>query len=358
VSAPPLHAALAGASPGGAGSGSVPGDAVRVSVLIPLYNSESTIERAVRSALAQTLQDLEVLVADDASTDGGAAIVEAIAREDGRVRLLRLPANRGKPHAMNVMISVARGAWLAVLDADDAYHPARLELLIRGALAANTAMAADNLNYIDSGVYDPDGFGAVVRQGFDPEAGDRILEKQDMLRDSSSFASFDYGVLKPVIRRDFVEAHALCYDESSRLAEDFTYLLEYFVAGGTMYLTGRALYDWTMPFGAISRRWTSTGAGAWRYDYRPALAANQRLMRSMRLRGEIAVVALLEKRGRQYRAMTYYIDAQRAAEVGRWRTAISCLLRHPVTWGLLARRILGRAWRVLRAAPSSRRSAA
>ena len=64
-----------------------------VSILIPLYNSAATIERAIKSAQLQTLRHLEILVADDASTDDGAARVAAIAREDNRIRLLRLPEN-------------------------------------------------------------------------------------------------------------------------------------------------------------------------------------------------------------------------------------------------------------------------
>jgi len=320
--------------------------APKVSILIPLYNSAATIERALRSALNQTLADVEVIVADDASTDHGAALVEVIAQADSRVRLLRLPDNRGKPHAMNLMAAEARGDWLAVLDADDEYHPARLETLLRGAAAAGTDMAADNLNYIDSGVADPGG--RFIRHGFDPARGNRVLQKQDLLRETSSFADFDFGVLKPVVRRDFVTKHRLAYDETSRLAEDFSYLLMYFVAGGRVFVTAAATYDWTMPFGAVSRQWTQTGAGPWRYDYRPAITANNALIARMSAQGETEVVAMLRRRGRQYRVMVHYIDAQRLAATGHYRRAVLSLARHPGTFALLARRLAGRLMRGLR----------
>jgi glycosyltransferase involved in cell wall biosynthesis len=323
--------------------------APRASVLIPLYNSAATIERAVRSALAQSLANIEVIVADDASTDDGAAKVAALAAADPRLRLIRLPRNSGKPHAMNLMVAQAKGEWLAVLDADDAYHVTRLEQLIDGAEAAGTDMAADNLGFIDSGMPGKNGgFGQIVRFGFDPARGDGIVTKSDMLRDSSSFADFDYGVLKPVIRRAFVQKHRLAYDETSRLAEDFSYLLLYFVAGGRLFLSARATYDWTMPFGALSRQWTQTGAGPWRYDYRPAIVANNALIARMQAHGETEVVAMLRRRGRQYRVMVHYIAAQRHAESRRYGAAIRSLLRHPGTFGLLARRVAGRlkrGWR-------------
>lgn len=320
-----------------------------VSILIPLYNSAGTIERAIRSAQRQTLPDVEILVADDASTDDGAARVASLAQQDNRIRLLRLPDNGGKPRAMNIMISQARGNWLAVLDADDAFHHDRLEILLSGAAASGTDMAADNLNYVDAGVAaEPGQFGRFVRHGFDPAAGDRVLGKRDMLRNGDSAADFDYGILKPVIRRRFVEQHGLAYDESSRLAEDFAYLLEYFVAGGSMFLCARALYDWTMPFGTFSRRWTSTGAGPWRYDYRPVIAANRELIARMAARGENDVVALLQRRGHGYQVMVHYLGAQRLAASGRYAAAAACILRHPDTYRLLARRIAGRVARALR----------
>jgi succinoglycan biosynthesis protein ExoO len=314
-----------------------------VSILIPLYNSAATIERAVRSAQAQTLANIEILVADDASTDDGAARVEAMAASDPRIRVFRFAENGGKPRAMNSLIAASRGEWVAVLDADDAFRPRRLEVLIEGATRHGKDMAADNLNYVDSGA--GGGEGRFVQFGFDPAGGDRILSKADLVRDADSFAEFDLGILKPVIRRPFLLAHDLRYYEHSRLAEDFSYLMEYFVAGGQAYLAAQPFYDWTMPFGPISRLWTTTGAGPWRYDYRPAIAANAHFIEKMSLRGETDIVAMLHRRTRQYQVMVHYLDAQRLAGGGRRAAAVATILRHPSTLPLMARRIAGRITR-------------
>ena len=91
----------------------------RVSVVIPLYNSAPTLRPAVASALAQTLTDIEVLIVDDGSQDTSLSLAHRLAGEDPRVSVIALPENRGKPHAMNPAIAAARGAWTAVLDADD-----------------------------------------------------------------------------------------------------------------------------------------------------------------------------------------------------------------------------------------------
>ena len=323
---------------------------MRASILVPVYNSASTLERCLASARCQTLADIEILVADDASTDTSAAVVARVASEDARVRLVRLPVNGGKPRAMNVLMAQAQGDWVAVLDADDAIDPTRLERLIGRAEARGVDMAADNLLYIDAGVpsaSDPAAFGTVLRAAFDPASPERIIGRAELVEGADSFGDFDYGILKPVIRRAFAHKHSLAYYEASRLAEDFTYLLTYFVAGGRCVLVSDPLYSWTLPFGTISRRWTETGAGAWRYNYREALLANAHFIAEMRARGETDMVAMLQRRGRQYTSMVHYIDAQKQAETRAYGAALWTIAGHPSTWRLLAQRVVGRAMRAL-----------
>ncbi len=95
-----------------------------VSIVVPVFNGAQTIERALRSVLAQTWPDLEVLVIDDCSRDRSADIVAAI--DDPRVHLIRLAANGGAARARNLGVATASGRYCAFLDADDYWHPEKV----------------------------------------------------------------------------------------------------------------------------------------------------------------------------------------------------------------------------------------
>jgi succinoglycan biosynthesis protein ExoO len=234
--------------------------------------------------------------------------------------------------------------------------------LIEAAEADGAQMVADNQLYVDAGVAAADGpcagFGTVVRTAFAPDGEARILTRAELVAETACFGEFDYGILKPVIRGDFIRLHDLRYDETSRLAEDFTYLMRFLVLGGRALLCPAPLYYWTMPFGALSRAWTQTGAGAWRYDYRQALRATDGLIAEMQAQGATDIVTMLQRRARQYRVMIHYLDAQRHAAEGRPGRALAALVRHPSTYRLLALRITGRATRAARRLVANRLPAA
>jgi glycosyltransferase involved in cell wall biosynthesis len=114
-----------------------------VSVVIPCYNSAATIGATVESVLRQTWSALEVIVVDDSSRDDTVAVVAARAAGDRRLRVVELPRNHGAPAApRNLGTRAAAGAWVAYLDADDLWHPRKLELQMAALLSAGATMCS------------------------------------------------------------------------------------------------------------------------------------------------------------------------------------------------------------------------
>ena len=319
-----------------------------VTVIVPVYNSQATLRRAVASVLEQTLKNIQVLIVDDGSTDASLAVARTLASVDARVDVVAMPHNGGKARAMNHASVLARGKWIAVLDADDRYLPTRLATLVSAGEAQDVDLVADNQHHSD------DATGRVVRAAFTAEGLGREVGLADFIAHSNPAATFDFGILKPMVRASFIREHALAYYPDAKLAEDFYFMMEFFAAGGRAWLVHEPLYEWTLPFSPSARRWTGTGAGTWRYDYRNALQTNTHFKRKFGTAAAPDIRALLDRREHEYGVMIHYLDAQRAlAESGSLAKAASMIAAHPSTWPLLAKRIAGRASRAFSKRPAA-----
>lgn len=103
---------------------------VKFSVVIPLYNKEPYVKRALDSVLNQTVQDFEMIIVDGGSDDNGPVIVESLASTDSRVKLIQ-QIGTGVSEARNQGIHESKSDLIALLDADDEWMPNYLETILR-----------------------------------------------------------------------------------------------------------------------------------------------------------------------------------------------------------------------------------
>lgn len=165
-----------------------------VSVIMPAFNAEATIEAAARSILRQTWGNLELLIVDDASTDGTWARARALAEADARVRIRRNPVRVGPYVCKNLALRDASGAFFTGHDADDWSHPQRIERHIFAFLDAGGTIKAGTMMMLrvtpegcfdnviaSSGHHSPDGFRrrAFVSCLFNRQAFDAALGAYD-----------------------------------------------------------------------------------------------------------------------------------------------------------------------------------
>ena len=214
-----------------------------LSILITSYNVERYIARAVASARAQTGVRCEIVVVDDASTDGTWEIVQSLRGDD--MQCLRLTANRGPGAARNAGLALARGEWIAVLDGDDVFLPGRLARCL--ARVGEADLVVDDLQT----VHEVDGTTA-------PMLGARLktpLTLASFIEGNSQFLDgYTLGYLKPILRRSFLESHAIRYPEDIRIGEDYILMLRLLAAGARVAVEPLAGYGYTIRAGSISHR--------------------------------------------------------------------------------------------------------
>ena len=101
---------------------------VDISVIVPVYNVEELLPRCVESIMAQTKENIEIILVDDGATDGSGAVCDDYAKKDERIRVIHKP-NGGLTSAWKAGAQAAKGAYLGFIDSDDWIHTKYLEAL-------------------------------------------------------------------------------------------------------------------------------------------------------------------------------------------------------------------------------------
>ena len=290
-------------------------DRPAVSVVLAVFNGARTIREAVESVLDQTFSDFELLIWNDGSTDQTATIVTRYS--DPRVIILGGPENTGAGLARDAAINVARGKWIAFIDADDAWLPTRLERLMAAAGTRKDVMVFDDIMDCH------DSSGGLVqwrrirgRRAFGAVGGVPVdVGFQDYIRQRRL-------LIKPLFPAQVVFTAGL-HHSSYRFGEDTEYFLRLIEQGLQLIYVPEALYLYRSTAGSLS--------------------ANPR-------RNELMLEVLVQARERMVfdtpddmmamddkitgvRREIRYAPFLQALKGQKWRAAIEMLREHP---GLLA----------------------
>ncbi len=220
--------------------------APHISIILPTYNSCETIDRAVNSVIQQTHRNWELIIIDDYSTDDTPARIQHYCDLDSRIKSLFLTKNQGQSHARNQGIALAKGAWLTLLDADDAYRPERLEHLLATAQQHKLDLLADNLLFFDAYLQKEAG------TALPPQNIIRPWTLENHLAHDRIGHEFKWGLFKIFINTDFLRQCNLLYREQFRMAEDSLFYLELLTTGANAAITLVPHYIYTSSIGKIS----------------------------------------------------------------------------------------------------------
>ena len=288
-------------------------DRCRVSVIVPVYNGEGFVCDAVRSALRQTESRIEVVAVDDGSTDRTAIRLAALAQRDPRLQVLHLPRNAGPAAARNAALRIASGTWIATLDADDRFDPARLRRLLDLAAAHEVDMVSDNV-LVRPQCAAPYPL-IPPRQLTRP----RPLPMAEFVLGNASAAAHpvaSYGFLQPMIRRDFLARHRLDYDVRNRFGEDFILYMQCLRAGARWWLLPDALYGYAVRSGSLTQ--VQTAADLRRIeDLDTAMLNDPLLVADPALRRALLLHRRKTRQLQRYRSVTDAVKQRRIPEALR-----------------------------------------
>lgn len=170
-----------------------------VSVIMPVYNCEKFIVKTIESVLAQTYHFFELIVVDDNSSDSSYAIISSLCADDERIKCYRLESNSGAAVARNTAVNLAKGEFLAFLDADDLWLPDKLEKQL-------DFMKNNNAQFCCTAYYPIDEFGMISGKKRDvlPTYNYKLVLKEGIGNSTVIYNAAELGkfTIEPIRKRN------------------------------------------------------------------------------------------------------------------------------------------------------------
>ena len=219
-----------------------------ISIVIPVYNSEKYLPRFIASLQSQTFKDFEALFIDDASTDGGAALLSALAATDPRLKLLRQPKNLGAGAARNRGIRSAVGEALCFADPDDLLPEDSLAVRYNAFKRNNVIVRACHEEISDTG--------ALIQQETRPAGLPEICKPRKAAHDFgvNPFVSAHWAWLFPT---RLLQRQGIFNEENTRTAEDIMLLVRLFFKTERLVWLPDTVYYWVKREKSLSTTWYS-----------------------------------------------------------------------------------------------------
>ncbi|AKH68651.1 glycosyl transferase [Spongiibacter sp. IMCC21906] len=270
----------------------------KVSILIAAYNAEKTIEQCVRSAMAQTHKNIEIIVVDDVSTDSTLKIAQDLQKFDARIVVHQREHNGGPGAARNSALELSTGYWVTVLDSDDWYFPNRIEFLFGLANKNKSDLVFDNLLCIKDNKIDSKKNSEPFISSESSVLGELTLEMY-VKSFSRSKTLPNLGYLKPFIKRSILASNNIRYNTRLNVGEDSLLVMELFAAGAkNVIFADELLYCYRRHDSSISKNMSAHDLEMQVREYGSFLRSRQHV-----LSREVA--------DRLRRQIEYYVESSR-----------------------------------------------
>ena len=206
----------------------------KVSIIVPVYNSERYLERCISSLLNQTLKDIEIILVDDSSTDSSLEICQKTAEEDFRIKVIH-KANEGAGMARNAALKVATGEYIGFADSDDYVEPDMFETLYKKAEQYNSDLVMSGVLFVDGNMFSEEGE-CIRKTYFDKDTCFQTKKELQMLRmgiigatpQDTDDSKYGMSIWKNLFRHEIIKQNNIVFEsEREMLSEDALFMIDY-----------------------------------------------------------------------------------------------------------------------------------
>ena len=232
----------------------------KVSIIVPLYNVEEYIERCVNSLKNQTLEDIEIILVDDSSTDSSLEICNKMAAEDSRIKVIH-KKNEGAGLARNAALEIVTGEYIGFSDSDDFVQKEMYETLYNKAVKYNSDLVMSGVLFVDGNMFKNDG----ECERKDYFETDTHFETDDSLKklrmgivgatpDNADDSKYGMSIWKNLFKTEIIKKNNITFkSEREMLSEDALFMIDYISCIDKATGINEAFYNYCRNGNSISK---------------------------------------------------------------------------------------------------------
>ena len=206
----------------------------KISIIVPVYNVEKYIERCINSLRKQSIEDIEIILVDDSSTDLSLEICKKAANEDSRIKIIH-KVNEGAGKARNAALEAATGEYIGFVDSDDFVDINMFKTLYEKAMEYNSDLIISGVLFVDGNMFSEKGE-CIRKTYFDKDTHfdtEEDLKKLRMgivgaLPEDEDDSKYGMSIWKNLFRHEIIKKNNLVFEsEREMLSEDALFMIDY-----------------------------------------------------------------------------------------------------------------------------------
>ena len=215
-----------------------------ISVIVPVYNIEKYVGKAIETIIGQTYRDLEIILVDDGSTDKSGEICEHYAGKDDRIVVVH-QENGGLSKARNTGTRIVKGDAIAYIDGDDYIHPCYFEILAKNLTEHNADISVCGMQVVSENEYEE------LTHSKDVENAAVEISAEEALEGMLSQKRFSLSSCAKLYKRKIAQSH---YFPEQELFEDYYTVYRFFTEADAVTYTDAGLYYYLKRAGSITKK--------------------------------------------------------------------------------------------------------